>query len=52
MAGFRDKLIHFYFGIKHELVRSTIQNRIPVLKLLLQEIIEEMEKGHLAEGFG
>lgn len=45
MAGFRDKLIHFYFGIKHELVWSTIQNRIPVLKPLLQEIVEEMEKG-------
>lgn len=45
MAGFRDKLIHFYFGIKHELVWSTIQNRIPVLKPLLQEVVEEMEKG-------
>ena len=25
MAGFRDKLIHFYFGIKYELVWNTIK---------------------------
>lgn len=44
MAGFRDKLIHFYFGIKYELVWSTIKNRIPMIKSLIQEILEELDK--------
>ncbi len=29
MAGFRDKLIHFYFGIKYELVWNTIKMELP-----------------------
>ena len=29
MAGFRDKLIHFYFGVKYDLVWQTAQTRIP-----------------------
>ncbi len=43
MAGFRDKLIHFYFGIKYELVWQAIKNRLPQLKLLIKKIIENME---------
>lgn len=32
IAGFKDKLIHFYFGIKYELVWHTIKNRISQVK--------------------
>ncbi len=46
MAGFRDRLIHFYFGIQHELVWSTIKNRIPIIKPFLEKIVEEMERGN------
>nr|WP_287019978.1 HepT-like ribonuclease domain-containing protein [Dictyoglomus sp.] len=31
MVGFRDKLIHFYFGIKYEIVWETIKSKIPEL---------------------
>jgi len=31
IAGFRDKLIHHYFGIDYELVWEVIQNEIPDL---------------------
>lgn len=41
MAGFRDKLIHFYFGIKVELVWQAINNRLPQIKLLIQKILQE-----------
>jgi len=41
MAGMRDKLIHFYFGIKHELVWRTITDVIPVVKPLIGKIIED-----------
>ncbi len=42
MAGFRDKLIHFYFGIKHELVWQALKKRLPQIKSLLQKILEDM----------
>ena len=37
MAGFRDKLIHFYFGIKYELVWDTVKLRLPELKDMEEE---------------
>lgn len=42
MAGMRDRLIHFYFGIKFELVWATIQDVIPRVKPLVQKIITEI----------
>jgi len=41
MAGMRDKLIHFYFGIKYELVWRTIKDVIPQVKPLIRNILEE-----------
>ena len=38
MAGMRDKLIHFYFGIDYKLVWQTIKQRIPQIKPLLGKI--------------
>ena len=43
MAGFRDRLIHFYFGVKYELVWETIQVELPALKLRLKQILEELQ---------
>jgi uncharacterized protein with HEPN domain len=39
ISGFRDKLIHFYFGIKYELVWQAIKNRLPQLKSSIQNIL-------------
>ncbi len=39
MAGMRDKLIHFYFGVDYDLVWSTIRNRLPQLKSLLNKAV-------------
>lgn len=39
MAGMRDKLIHFYFGIKHDLVWQTIKDILPALKLKIADIL-------------
>lgn len=41
MAGMRDKLVHFYFGVKHELVWAAIKNRIPSIKPLIQKMLDE-----------
>lgn len=43
MAGMRDRLIHFYFGIKYDLVWLTIKDVIPQIKPLINEILENLE---------
>ncbi len=43
MAGMRDRLIHFYFGVKYDLVWQTIKKDIPHLKPLIQKILEDPE---------
>jgi len=39
MAGMRDKLIHFYFGVDYQLVWKTIKERLPKIKTVLQKIL-------------
>jgi len=41
MAGMRDKLIHFYFGVDHNLVWNTIKKRIPKIKPFIENILKE-----------
>jgi uncharacterized protein with HEPN domain len=43
MAGMRDKLIHLYFGVDHQLVWKTIKERLPQVKLAIQKILAECE---------
>lgn len=41
MAGIRDRLIHDYFGVDYELVWDVVENKIPVLRRDIQEILEQ-----------
>lgn len=43
MAGMRDKLIHWYFGVKLELVWGTIKSKIPELKNQVAKMLEDSE---------
>jgi uncharacterized protein with HEPN domain len=43
MSGMRDRLIHFYFGIKHELVWETIKKEIPKVKPSIKKILDDLE---------
>ncbi|MCX5718542.1 MAG: DUF86 domain-containing protein [Nitrospirae bacterium] len=43
MAGMRDRLIHFYFGIKYELVWHTIKDVIPQVKPAIQDILRSLQ---------
>lgn len=43
MSGLRDRLIHFYFGIKYELVWYTIKDVIPQVKPAIQEILKSLK---------
>jgi len=40
MAGMRDRLIHFYFGVDCELVWRTIKDRLPEVKPRIEEILQ------------
>jgi len=40
MAGMRDKLIHFYFGVDHQLVWQAIKERLPPVKVEILKMLE------------
>ncbi|MDW8321725.1 MAG: DUF86 domain-containing protein, partial [Armatimonadota bacterium] len=44
MAGMRDKVIHFYFGVDLGIVWLSVKERIPAIQPLLQVILEEVEQ--------
>jgi len=39
MAGMRDRLIHGYFGVDHELVWEVVTTRVPQLKRDMEDIL-------------
>jgi len=41
MAGMRDRLIHFYFGVNYRLVWRTIKEDIPEARRQIQRILDE-----------
>lgn len=41
MAGMRDKVIHFYFGVNREAVWIAVQDRIPGVKPLIEQILKD-----------
>lgn len=42
MAGTRDRLIHFYFGIDYKLVWTTVKERLPKSIPLLKKVVKEV----------
>jgi uncharacterized protein with HEPN domain len=52
MAGMRDKLIHFYFGVEHQLVWKAIKERLPQIKSGIQKMLAKREKIGLNNGTG
>lgn len=42
MAGMRDRLIHFYFGVKYDLIWNTIQQIIPLIKPTLEKMFDDL----------
>ena len=43
IAGMRDKLIHFYFGVDPHLVWQTVQKRLPELKAAVVASLQKPE---------
>lgn len=44
IAGMRDKIIHYYFGVNWEIVWAVVQDRIPELKVKIEAILRKIEK--------
>lgn len=40
IAGMRDKLIHDYSGINYSIVWDVVKNKIPALKIQIEEILK------------
>jgi uncharacterized protein with HEPN domain len=43
LAGLRDKIIHYYFGVNWSIVWDVIKNRLPELKGKFEAILKEIE---------
>jgi uncharacterized protein with HEPN domain len=44
IAGLRDKVIHYYFGVNWDIVWDVIKNRVPELKVKIESILQEMSE--------
>ncbi len=44
VAGTRDKLIHAYFDVHSELLWSTVEDDLPVLRAALMRVLEDLER--------
>lgn len=43
-TGLRDKIIHFYFGIKWDIVWSIIKDKLPSLKKNIKSILKHINR--------
>ena len=43
IAGMRDKIIHYYFGVNWNILWDVIQNKLPDLKPKFESILKELE---------
>ncbi len=43
MAGMRDKVIHFYFGVNREAVWLAVKDRIPTLRPMIEQVLRDLE---------
>ncbi|MBL8092087.1 MAG: DUF86 domain-containing protein [Anaerolineales bacterium] len=43
MAGMRDKLIHFYFGVDYDLVWKAITERLPNIKQDIEKMMKNVD---------
>jgi uncharacterized protein with HEPN domain len=40
VAGMRDRLIHFYFGVNHRLIWKTIKEDLPKVRAQIEDMLE------------
>lgn len=43
MAGMRDRVIHFYFGVSYEKVWRTVKVDLPAIRPLVEQVLRDLE---------
>lgn len=43
MAGMRDKISHFYFGIDYQIVWEVVRKKVPIIKPAIKKILKGLE---------
>jgi uncharacterized protein with HEPN domain len=43
MAGTRDKIAHFYFGIDYKIVWKIIKEELPQIKPIIKKMLDEID---------
>jgi len=43
MAGMRDKVIHFYFGVDKEVIWFVVKDRVPTIRPLIERTLREIQ---------
>lgn len=46
IAGMRDKVIHFYFGVNWDIVWKAVKDSLPPLKEKIERILKAIEEGN------
>ena len=46
IAGMRDKVIHFYFGVNLERVWMVVKENIPQLKSHIENVLDELQQSN------
>lgn len=46
IAGMRDRLIHGYDSIKHEILWNAVHEQLPTLQVTIQQMLDDLEKGN------
>jgi uncharacterized protein with HEPN domain len=44
IAGMRDKIVHYYFGVNWDILWDVIETKIPGLRKQIKELLKEAEK--------
>lgn len=45
IAGMRDRLIHGYDSIKHEILWNAVHEQLPTLQATIQQMLDDLESG-------
>lgn len=44
MAGMRDKVSHFYFGIRYDIVWKVVKENLPAIRPLIENVLADLRK--------
>jgi uncharacterized protein with HEPN domain len=47
IVGMRDKITHDYFGIDYEIVWKVVKEKLPALKIQVEQVLKEMDEKNI-----